>query len=281
MGCDNGQCVVLECPQDFADCDGLANNGCEYSLGPVAATVDSLDVPFREILVDGRGDDWSSLPAYRFDRVCADCGEDNNTPPIAADSTVPPRGDLDARFRVAWDRDFFYVFLEAYDDHPFDEGAPGDRCQHGAECEDSLQVFFDGRNDRLLNDQGYGFDNQRLFLGLSDRFAAPAQGAPLVGDVEIVTGRQGTQCYRLEAKIDWSYITATRGGGSAPGQFPPKAGQSYGFDIAMNDWDPAISDAARIERQSQIFWVDPGPQYFNKPTGIGPMTLSGGPDAGP
>ena len=53
------------------------------------------------------------------------------------------------------------------------------------------------------------------------------------------------------------------------------------FDIAVNDWDPAVSDETRLERQSQIFWVDPGPQYANNPNGIGPMTLSsGGSDAG-
>lgn len=282
MGCDNGQCVVARCQENFADCDGDASNGCEYPLGPVAPSVTSLDVPFAEILVDGKREDWSSVPAYAFESVCTDCAEDNNTPPITADSTRPPLADLDARFRVAWNGDFFYIFLEAFDDHPFDAGVPGStRCQHGAECEDALQVFFDGRNDRLLNDQGYGFDNSRLFLGLSNRFAAPAQGPPQLGDVEIVTQRQGSRCYRLEAKIDWVYIAATRGGGTAEGQFPPKAGQSYGFDIAINDWDPAISDATRLERQSQIFWVDPGPNYFNKPTGIGPMTLSGGLDAGP
>src|SRR5688572_30226578 len=126
VSCIEERCVVTGCQDDFADCDGdtvnrdTVGNGCEYSLGPLAATVTSLDVFKREgITVDGGRDDWSGLPAYSFDEVCANC-RDQNTPAITADSTVPGRNDLDGRFRVAWDGDFLYVLVEAFDNHVFD-----------------------------------------------------------------------------------------------------------------------------------------------------------------
>lgn len=283
VGCVNGQCAVLGCQENFADCDGdtinspSVGNGCEHSLGPAAGKLDILPVPFREaIVVDGSRDDWSAVPAYSFDETCPNC-RDQVTPPVSASSSIPPRNDLDARFRVAWDGDFFYVFIEAFDNHLFDQGDPATQgCEHGAECEDSVQVLLAGRNNRT----GYGNDNHRVFLGLSTRSAAPAQGQPKDEDVEIRTQRQGS-CYRLEAKIDWGYITATNGGDTALGHFPPAAEQSYGFDIALNDWDPAVSDLTRLERQSQIFWVDPGPDYASNTSGIGTMTLFGAADAGP
>ncbi|MEY2935111.1 MAG: Carbohydrate family 9 binding domain-like [Pseudomonadota bacterium] len=282
--CVDGQCAVTGCKANFADCDGdtidsaTVGNGCEYSLGPLAPTVSSLEVPFaKPIAVDGSRDDWSDVPAYSFEQVCANC-RDQVTPPITASASIPPRNDLDGRFRVAWDGDFFYVFVEAFDAHLFDQGDPaGAGCEHGAECEDSVQVLLSGRNIR----GSYGNDNHRIFLGLSNRVAAPGQGQPKPEEVEIVTQRQASRCYRLEAKIDWGYITATNGGDTAQGHFPPAANQSYGFDIALNDWDPAVSDATRLERQSQIFWNAPGPNFAGTTAEIGTMTLVGAADAGP
>jgi hypothetical protein len=277
---------VLNCEPGFADCNGdtinavglISGDGCEYALGVPAPTVATLNVPFAHIQVDGKRDDWSSLPAYGFEQVCANC-RDDQTELISADSSVPPRADLDARFRVAWDFDKFYVLVEAFDNQLYEPGVPGGRCQqNGATCEDAVQVFFLGKEDRT---HAYFNDNQRVFLGLSQRFAAPGQGQPAAGDVEIKVEPQGNLCYRLEAQVDWAYITNTQSNpGSAPGHFPPAANQSYGFDIAINDWDAPISDPNGIQRQSQIFWSDPGQAFSTSTEGIGTMTLVGGADAG-
>jgi hypothetical protein len=286
VDCVLGQCAVVSCEANFADCDGdtinsaTVGNGCEYSLGSLAETVSSLQVPFFQtpIEVDGGREEWSAVPAYSFDQVCPNC-RDQVTPAITASSSIPARNDLDGRFRIGWNGDFLYVFVEAYDNQLFDAGDPAttEGCQHGAECEDSVQVLLAGRNNR----GSYGNDNHRLFLGLSTRFSAPGQGQPKDGDVEIRKQLQGSRCYRLEAKIDWGYITATNGGDTALGHFPPLPNQSYGFDIALNDWDPAVSDATRLERQSQIFWDDPGPNYASSTVDIGTMTLVDAADAGP
>jgi hypothetical protein len=233
-----------------------------------------MSVPLETIVVDGEREDWGDVPSYTFDKVCADCA-DNATQPISADGTVPPRGDLDARFRVAWDADKLYLLVEAFDNQVFSTGAPGDRCQH-AECEDAVQVILLGRGNRAT---GYFNDNKRLFLGSSERVSAPQQQQPGSSDVELKVRRTGDFCYRIEAQVDWAYITLAQNG-TVPGHFPPAPGQSYGFDIALNDWDAPVSDPAGIQRQSQIFWQDPGPTYATMPTGIGTMTLLGGGDAG-
>lgn len=276
--CVEGSCAVA-CQPGFVDCDGdtlaptgrISGNGCEYELGVPAPSVARLDVPFANIQVDGERDDWNGLPAYSFDQVCSNC-EDQYTELISADSSIPPVDDLDARFRVAWDGNKFYLLVEAFDNQLFDAGVTGGRCQHQAECEDGVQVFFAGNEDR---GHGYFNDNQRVFLGLSSQIGAPSQAQPEGTDVELRIERQGNLCYRIEAQVDWRYITSVDHV-DATGHFPPAAGQSYGFDIAVNDWDAPISDAAGIQRQSQLFWLDPGPNYDDTPDGIGTMTLVGG-----
>jgi len=284
VGCVEGQCAVLNCQPGLADCDGdvlndvgeISGNGCEYSLGIASPTVTTLSVPFAHIQVDGKRDDWSAVPSYALEQVCSNC-KDEQTELVSADSSVPSRSDLDARFRVAWDDDKFYVLVEAFDNQLFSTGVTGGRCQHPAECEDAVQVFLLGREDRSHN---YFNDNQRVFLGLSGRVGAPGQGQPAANDVEVVPELQGNFCYRIEAQIDWAYTTFTKNNGSAPGHFPPAPTQSYGFDIAVNDWDAPISDANAIQRQSQIFWSDPGTDLVQT-QGIDTMTLIGGADAGP
>lgn len=283
VDCQEGQCAVLGCDPGFADCDGdtlaksgvPAGTGCEYQLGAPAASVASLSVPLKHITVDGRRDDWTGVPSYTFDKTCNQCS-DQQTPAISADGTVPPREDLDARFRVAWDADKFYVLVEAFDNQLYDTAADGNGCQQAADCEDAVQVFFAGREQT----HNYFNDNQRLFLGLSQRVGAPGQGQPGAGDVEVKAERQGNLCYRIEAQIDWGYITSVKNITPDPKYFPAAPGNTYGFDIALNDWDAPISDPNAIQRQSQIFWLDPGPNYAQKPDQIGSMQLLDAADAG-
>ena len=285
LGCVDGVCSVLSCDLGYADCDGdalntvgqVAGTGCEYELGVPAPSVAQLEVPFQSITVDGKREDWLGLPSYGFEQVCANC-PDQQTEPISADGTVPPRDDLDAQFRVAWDADKLYLLVEAFDNQLVDVPPAEGRCSVPGVCEDALQVFILGRGDRSHN---YFNDNKRIFLGLSQAIGLPAQGQPeRASDVEVKAERQGNHCYRIEAQLDWAYLTFTQNGGQAPGHFPPAPGQSYGFDIAVNDWDAPVSDPNGLERQSQIFWVDPGPDYAEQPTGIGTMTLLGSGDGG-
>lgn len=286
-GCVEGQCVFTSCEPNYADCNGdtlnasgqSGSDGCEYSLGAPAPSTTTLQVPFAHIQVDGKIEDWSSLPVYGFDQVCSNC-LDQQTPPVSADSTVPTQNDLDARFRVAWDVDKFYLLVEAYDDQLYEPGMAGGKCQQSADCEDGAQLILLGRDDRS---HPYFNENERIFLGSSGSFGAPAQGQPSGSDLEIKISRQSKLCYRIEAQVDWAYITNTKSNANAaPGHFPPAPGQSYGFNIAVNDWDAPISDPNGIQRQSQVFFTSPGNDFdfLTTTAGIGSMTLTG-PDAGP
>ncbi|HVZ32310.1 MAG TPA: hypothetical protein VG963_07790, partial [Polyangiaceae bacterium] len=100
VGCVEGQCAVTGCVPGFADCDGdalsqvgdLSGNGCEYQLGTTVQSSDAtLSVPHRQIIVDGERDDWAGIPAYGFEVLCPNCKSDDNTPPISAGATIPPR----------------------------------------------------------------------------------------------------------------------------------------------------------------------------------------------
>jgi hypothetical protein len=178
---------------------------------------------------------------------------------------------------LAWDNDFFYLLGEAYDDHPFSGGADLvgqlDRCAFGAECEDSFMVLLDGRGNRQ---GGYSNDDHRLFFGLGGGIGFPSQGAPGADQVSVASARNGDRCYVVEARVEWQYLVGTNNGMAIPGQFPPADGQSYGFDIAISDSDPAATDPNRVERQSLLFWRSHGPNYRYETDGFGLMQLSGG-----
>lgn len=293
---ETGECRVDSCEVGYADCNGdtvgvagaIDGDGCEYSFGTIvdADTSAPLDVPFRQIRLDDHSrEDWQNIPAvpaYALEEPCRDCERDDNVPPIVSQNEPPPPSDLTAYFRVAWDRDFFYVLAEAYDDNVFDAGASitsdGLCTQQGglgsALCEDAFSIFFDGRNDG-----GFSSDDHRVFIGLSGKFIAPAQGQPPPNTVALSVLPSAPRCYRMEARFDWKYIVGTQGQ-DVPGQFPPEDGQSYGFDVAVNDWDPALSDPSVMERQSHIFWKNPGNRYQYFEGEFGKAILSSGGDAG-
>jgi hypothetical protein len=303
LGCTSDSpaaCKVERCETGYADCDGdvildvgtLEGNGCEYSFGTVADSADPLVVPRARIqLTDASRDDWSGLPAYRLTETCVDCVDDVTVFQPSAQNEAPLDSDLSAYFRVAWDGDFFYVLVEAFDNYVFNAGATVDNgaCRPngdyvpGPMCEDAFAVYFDGRQDG----GNYGNEDHRIFIGTSGTFFAPAQGQPPAGTVAMQSlPSNGPLCYRMEVEFDWRRLVSNQGEPVA-GKFPPAAGQTYGFDIAANDWDPAVSDASTIERQSQLFWTPRAPESKLHPSivGVGSIVLvddaSGGDTASP
>jgi Carbohydrate family 9 binding domain-like len=284
---DTNLCQFATCDEGFADCDGdtstytgaASGNGCEYAFGPggVIRSVPPplLDVPLAPINIsDQSRDDWAGVPAYPLVETCDNCVDDA-LPDVTAKNEVPPRSDLDAYFRVAWDQDFFYVLADVFDGALVSNGADNSdgRCQNGALCEDAMSVFFDGRNNRAQV-AGYGIDDSRVFLGLGGK-AFRVSGAPVqTEDVDLSVNLHGAACYRIEAQFSWSFIVGVQGNASElVGQFPPAVNQEYGFDISVNDWDPGVSDQT-ARRESQLFWRNPGADYQRVTSGFGPIRLT-------
>lgn len=286
---DTRACQVDSCDFGFADCDGNllaytgadAGNGCEYPFGTIQTVAQPLEVRFaNDIRLDDGGSriDWTGIPAYPLEATCPNCLNDF-FPSIIAQNEAPPRADLDAYVRVAWDTDFFYVLGEAFDNSIFHDGLSLGlgQCQNGAPCEDAFRVFFDGRNDRATGGVSSN-DDFHVFLGLSGKAFRPS-GAPVSNsEVQFTPTIQSGFCYRIEAQVSWSYIVSLQGLQGIPDVFPPKSGQQYGFNVSVNDWDPPVSGGAP-ERQSQLFYVNPGDNYHQVSAGYIPMLLSGGPDA--
>lgn len=290
---DTGECQVDSCNAGYADCDGNlstydgadAGNGCEYSFGNIQTVAQPLVVRFADgIRLDDGGSrsDWTDIPAYPLQATCPNCVSDN-FPSIIAQNEAPPKTDLDAYVRVAWDGDFFYMLGEAFDNSIFHDGLGLDlgQCQNGAPCEDAFRVFFDGRNDRATGGVS-GNDDFNVFMGFSGKAFRPS-GAPVSNnEVQFTRTLQSGSCYRIEAQVSWSYIVSLQGLQEIPGVFPPRSGQQYGFDVSVNDWDPPVSGGTE-ERQSQLFYVNPQNNYHQSSAGFIPMVLSGGSgaDAGP
>lgn len=292
MGCsENGQCQVQGCQAGLADCNGdalgksgadaLASDGCEHSFvnfGVLASGDEPLPIPEKTIIPDGVVTDWNGAPVYAMAAACDNCSteKDPGTAERVLSPGSPPLGtDLTAYFRVSWDSSNLYVFAEAFDDQ---------RVQTGDfKSEDGLVLTFDGLDDRAM-DPDHGNDDNRVYIGISGSHSAlnrPLQGQQLVA----VTQPNGPLCYRIEAQLAWRYIVGSDEAQSQ-GKLPPAVGKTYGFDISVNDWDPAPGGAEPVvsEHQHQIFWVDPGDNWWRLSQGYGAITLvdgSGGPsDAG-
>ncbi len=290
---DRRQCIVEGCDPGYADCNGdvvgdvgmIQGDGCEYSFGTVAASTQPLPVPLAQIQIDGNRSDWSDVPAYLLQETCrtpegTDCRQDDTTPEVLAQNEVPLSRDLAAYFRVAWDQDFLYVLGEAFDNHLFASGETVNepRCQMPPErfpaCEDSFSVFLDGRADA-----GNGPDDTWNILALSSNLLAIDNGAPDSADLDFTVVPNGEFCYRVEAQLSWNFVVAASNQ-PQQGLFPPAEGQIYGFDISVSDWDPSASNEAVFQRQSHVFWKNPGNEYRFRTNDYGRLQLSTSPAGG-
>ena len=296
LGCntDNGQCQVAECNAGFADCNAdtggyngnadTVGDGCEYPFGPggeiVSPVPTQLSVPEKHIdVVDGSRDDWAGIPAYPLLAVCENCVDRTQIDVIALNE-VPPRRDLEAYFRVAWDGDHFYVLGDVFDSAIVADGTTNSdgRCQGGALCEDALTLFIDGRNNRA-EQPSYSNDDFRLFISTGNKDFRVSGEQMDSSRLDYKATLVGAACYRIETAFAWSAIVQTQPDQSVAGLFPPAIGQSYGFDISVNDWDRPASETDP-QRESQLFWISPGEGYESVTAGFGAMTLAGPPTLG-
>jgi hypothetical protein len=282
MGCSaDGECRVESCAPAFVDCNGDAlgksgaelagSNGCERRFGVLADGAQPLRVPEATMNVDGQPEDWNTYGIYAAAQGCADCSDetDDKTDRLLSPASAPRPDDLIGYFRISWDSSNLFLLAEAYDDHVI--AKDGD-----ATHEDGVVLLFDGLNNRASS-PGYGNDDNRIYIGVNGAhqgFNRPLQAGQLV---PVTSQDDGPFCYRIEAQISWRYIVGFEGS-SAMGQFPPVEGNSYGFDLSFNDWDPAPGGAEPVvnEHQNQSWWIDPGDAWWRLSQGFGSITLQAG-----
>lgn len=137
--------------------------------------------------------------------------------------------DLEASFRVAWDKDYLYVAVKVYDDKYVQE-ATGKDIYLG----DSIEVLLDTNLYGDLNTTYLSNDDYQL--GIS-----PGKGS-IDGEKEVyrwfpsgsaggISGVKGASTmddgiYRVEAAIPWSAFGVT-----------PASGQQFGFGLSVSDND--------------------------------------------
>ena len=268
-GCADAACTIVECADGFVDCDAKPENGCETSfVGTSSDASAGVRAPKVRIKMDGDLSEWSGVSLYPMKLPCTACRSDQpggqNGEPIL--NEVPDADDLTAVFGAAWDDGGLYVAATVRDDQiavwPNPPSSPV------TETQDGIELFVDG----ILPDANpdYSPDVHHLFM---DAIALPPNNVSernqqlQAGDV-VVASTVVARCYYIEARLSWSYVM-----GRAP--YTPKGGDVHGFTIAVNDWDlPPRPDAdTRPVRQTQLFWVVPGPNYSYQTTGFGTLTL--------
>ena len=264
--CDQGRCAVDKCAADWGDCNKQPGDGCERDV-----TADALPTPLvvprvDTIVIDGQVDDWGCVVRYPIASICRQCssGSDPVTPPVVEPLVKPPATDLTARFALAWTGTHLYVLAEVEDDDIVDVNA--------SVAEDSIELLIDG--DGFKPDGGgtnQGPNDHQLFLGvlgLPDEIRFLTADDPKEAEANVEVQRIGSR-YVIEAQITWQYIFGR--------QQPPllQEGTSYGFTIAVNDWDVSPSaDAAPVaRRESHLFSNDPGPNYIYTSENFGHIRL--------
>ncbi|HEX7671918.1 MAG TPA: sugar-binding protein, partial [Polyangiaceae bacterium] len=168
--------------------------------------------------------------------------------------------NLRAQFRVAWDDVALYLFAQVEDDEivALDLTNP--------EQQDGVELLLDGRADGT---KGYGPDDHHLFIGALGKNVFAKNPSDLgSSDNVTVTGLKEQACYFVQVRLTWFYVMGLR-------PHTPAAGNTYGFTIAVNDWDtsPASDGGKRIQRQNQLFWVQPGFDYSFNTSQFAKLTL--------
>ncbi len=150
-------------------------------------------------------------------------------------------GDLSARWNTAWDEEYLYLALNI-SDRDFVQLARGQDLFKG----DGLEVWFDAQLSADAGTRQLSPDDFQLGLSPGDLTSPlgspeaylwyPAAEAKPVQAV-LIEARRRDGGYTLEAAIPWNLFHVT-----------PKAGQTYGLALALNDDDTPGS----AEQQTQV-----------------------------
>lgn len=154
--------------------------------------------------------------------------------------------DTSAEFRLGWDEENFYIFADIKDKTPFNNKQQKDEIWNG----DAIELFF-GANPQSSPTRSK-FDKTDYQMGFS---AGSSESNPSEvwnwsrsspGQNCVVFKKKTQDGYIMEIAVPWSNF-----------DFSPKAGEKYGFDIALDDGSPSG------KRETQLQWIGDGTIYQN------------------
>jgi len=146
-------------------------------------------------------------------------------------------------FRIAWDADYFYAFVEQKDD--VNDNTLSDTYQR-----DSVELYWDGDNSKNESG-GYDADDHQL------RFVSDGVTADNAGESvwSVVVKDDG---FDVEVAVPWSVLA-----------FEPALDELFGFEVQTNDTDDGVARSAmgRWWSYSNSSWNNPsyfGTAYFTQ-----------------
>lgn len=254
------------------------------------AEMDVMQMPeSANIEIDGSEADWPNNIEYiDLTQTINKVESMVSTDPKVFASTPFGTSDLSAYMRVAWDQEFFYLFVYVDDDVDANQG--GKDWQS-----DNIEVFF---NVDLGNDLPYDGDNKNYTGsdGKTDaiqfRFARNTELFPEAGPGWIIRGwtnmeyvvdnTTSTTSYTLETKIpfDSLFTDHTNIGDWVPNRSPlgltPEVGHQMGFEVQVADYDGTESTYDDYNRDGFLLWSnESGNDLSHRNTGLfGTITLS-------
>jgi len=187
-------------------------------------------------VIDGTAEDiWSAASQYKLENIMY--------------SSVPPANDLSTTYRVMWDKENLYLFVDVHDDV-----LKNDSDEYY--FDDTIEVFIDADNSKSSE---YG-ENDHLFYFDWDKTSPSIgkSGEPYLKEevkFALVTVDTG---YRLEAMFPWSTLGTK-----------PSTGSKIGLDIHVNDDDDGG------ERDSKLMWRDTKDSAWQSPLTFGTAELAG------
>jgi hypothetical protein len=253
--CRDEQCVIVECEDDFYDCDGEFANGCETSL-PSASATWSEESPFVIPRFDyemGIGEidqaAWVNVPRYNLDRRCPTCERNEppeEVPPITPAEnrgTLPSRSDFRGSFALAWNDVGLWVNVVVIDNEWIageDVGATDPRRY------DNVMVVWD--NTPGSSDAGSGND-RILYAGIDGRLKDWRQTTANGASIR-VTG--ANQCRSIHLQLSSQFLFMGSGGSQLL-----QPGGKHGLNIGYNDFDWVVQGGnAQATRQHFVFGFD-------------------------
>ncbi len=231
----DGVCDAIDiCPgsnDDLdADNDGIPD-GCDICDGNCTS-----GIPFCNISpppsINGFVGDWVGHDYYDIDKTIAGSNPNNND-------------DLDARFKLSWDNDNFYIFVFILDDFRIKDSPSTEAWR-----DDSVELLIDGGGEGTTT---HDANDRRILFRYDDNNIYNFEG----GDTTGIEFSQHSGSYNeIEIKLPWSFIGVS-----------PYDGMSIGFDIHVyDDDDGGFAD-------TKMAWHDSTNTAWNDPSKLKTITL--------